>query len=132
MRTRRPKRPLILTEEERQRLQSLAHRARSHRRWRESQTYRAPDRHRKLPPPLTWNSPGSVLEIADRLCRKQPLSDGSGHLEVLADEHVVRPTDLDHVDGVRAVAQLQYTVDSASWILGERGGPWPCPRPLPL
>jgi hypothetical protein len=39
-------------------------------------------------------------EIKDRLVRKQRLSDGSGHLKVLADEHVVRPTDLDHVDGV--------------------------------
>src|ERR1700680_909324 len=50
------------------------------------------------------------------------LADGSGHLEVLADEHVVRPTDLNHVDGVRAVAQFQYTIDGAAGVLDERGG----------
>src|ERR1700760_1247172 len=53
---------------------------------------------------------GFVVKNASNICSALPsgrpgpetarLSDGSGHLEVLADEHVVRPTDLDHVDGV--------------------------------
>ncbi len=42
--------------------------------------------------------------------------------EVLADEDVVRPADLDQVDGVRAVAQQQHTVDCAGRILGDRDG----------
>src|SRR6266550_2452558 len=50
------------------------------------------------------------------------LAYGAGDLEVLADEDVVRPTDLDHVDCVRAVAQLQHAVDGAARVLGERGG----------
>src|SRR5712691_4885495 len=50
------------------------------------------------------------------------LSDGAGDLEGLADEDVVRPTDLDVVDSVRAVAQLQHTVDGAARVLGERDG----------
>ena len=54
--------------------------------------------------------------------KQHELADGSGHLEVLADEHVVRPTDLDHVDRVRAVAQFQYTIDGAAGVLDERGG----------
>jgi hypothetical protein len=59
-------------------------------------------------------APNSVISLAAELAltrqisrggiilgRKQHwLTDGSGYLEVLADEHVVRPTDLDHVDGV--------------------------------
>ena len=44
------------------------------------------------------------------------------HLEVLADEHVVRPTDFSNVDRVRAVAQFQYTIDGAAGVLDERGG----------
>jgi hypothetical protein len=38
------------------------------------------------------------------------LADGAGDLEVLADEDVVRPTDLDLVDCVQAVAQVQHMV----------------------
>jgi hypothetical protein len=50
------------------------------------------------------------------------LPDGAGDLEILVDEDVMRPTDLDLVDGVRAVAQLQHTVDGPARILGDRGG----------
>src|SRR2546423_9036187 len=52
--------------------------------------------------------------------RPPRLPDGAGDREVLADEDVVRPADLDHVDCVRAVAQLQHTVDRPARVLGER------------
>src|SRR5438874_7612091 len=50
------------------------------------------------------------------------LPDRAGDLEAGADEDVVRPADLDHVDCVRAVAELQHTVDDAAGVLGDRGG----------
>ena len=62
----------------------------------------------------TGERPGWPDVFADNAAR---LPDSAGDLEVLADEDVVRPTELDHVDGVRAVAQLQHTVDGAAGYL---------------
>ena len=45
------------------------------------------------------------------LPRPARLPDGAGDLEGLADEDVVRPTDLDVLDRVRAVVELQHARD---------------------
>src|SRR2546430_1021946 len=46
----------------------------------------------------------------------------AGDLEVLTDEDMVRGWRADPVDGVRAVAQLQHTVDGPARVVGNRNG----------
>ena len=68
------------------------------------------------------------MKLACRRCRcradsrRHELAEGSGHLEGLADENVVRPADLNHVYRVRTVAQFQYAIDAAAGVLDEGGG----------
>jgi GNAT superfamily N-acetyltransferase len=50
-----------------------------------------------------------------RVPRPARLPNGARDLEVLADENVVRPTDLDLVDCVRAVAQLEHAMVASGW-----------------
>src|ERR1035437_6837036 len=65
-------------------------------------------------PPASLEEPSEVMHA---LARRLLCAD---NLEVLVDEDVVRPVDADVVDVVLAVAQLDYTVNDAPWVGGQR------------